>query len=224
MKIIILEDDALIAYQIESCAKNLGHDVLTCFDEASLALDFIADNKPDFVFMDIELNGPMDGIQLACVLKNNYNIPSLFVSSHDDTSVIEEATNLDPLNFLPKPFTNKNIEASVALAVMKLNKITPVQDTAMAQLGDYTFNFEYRTLKHENAIVKLTTNELKLIELLFKNLGNTVSSEELQTAIWEGKQISSAAFRKLISRANEALEGIDVVSSKGVGYYLHESE
>lgn len=52
MKIIILEDDALIAYQIESCVKNLGHDVLACFDEASLALDFIADNKPDFVFMD----------------------------------------------------------------------------------------------------------------------------------------------------------------------------
>ncbi|HHD72460.1 MAG TPA: response regulator transcription factor [Epsilonproteobacteria bacterium] len=222
MKIVIIEDDALIAYQIESCVRTLGHDVLGSFDAASEALEFIAENKPDFVFMDIELNGPMDGIQCAGVLKHSFGVPSLFVTSHDETQVIAEATKLDPLNFLPKPFTDKNIEAAVALADIKLSHTKQVKEISVSQLGEYVFNFEHLTLKHQGTIVRLTPKELKLIGLLFKNLGNTVSNEEIRNLIWEGNEISSAAYRKLISRANENIAGLNIASDKGVGYYLEE--
>jgi len=220
MKIIIVEDDALIAYQIESCVKQLGHTVLGSFDSASDALEFIVANRPDFVFMDIELNGPMDGIQCAGVLKHRFGVPSLFVTSHDATEVIAEATKLDPLNFLPKPFTDKNIEAAVALADIKLGRMDYAKEGPVAQLGGYVFNFEHLTLRHQGAIVKLTPKELKLIGILFKNLGNTVSNEEIRNVIWEEKEISSAAYRKLISRANENIPGLSIASDKGVGYYL----
>ena len=221
MKIIIIEDDALIALQIEECVQQLGHEVLATFDAGVPALEFVAENKPDFAFMDIELNGSMDGIQCASHLKNKFSIPSIFVTSHDAAEVIEEAIDLDPLNFLPKPFTNKNIEASLALASKKLNS-TPLESTPSSTIeyGGYTFNFEFNTLKHENKIVKLTPKELKLIAILFKNIGNTVSPEEIQTHIWEGSSVSSAAFRKLISRTNEALLELNIASDKGVGYYL----
>lgn len=224
MKIVIIEDDALIAFQIESCVQQLGHNVLGSFDEAATAIDFITINKPDFVFMDIELNGPMDGIQCATILKNNYGVPTLFVTSHDESEVIEEVANLDPLNFLPKPFTDKNIEASVALVSVKLSKSKPTPKTAIVSLGKYIFNFDYNTLKLEDRIVKLAPKELKLVELLFKNIGNTISNEEIQSYIWEDKSISSAAFRKLISRTNESLVGLNIVSSKGMGYYLEKPE
>jgi len=220
MHIIIVEDDALIAYQIESCVKRLGHTVLGSFDSAADALRFAAEHRPDFVFMDIELNGPMDGIQCASTLKHTYGVPSLFVTSHDATEVIAEAARLEPLNFLPKPFTDKNIEAAVALAGIKLGRTVPAGERTVARLGEYLFNFEHLTLKYEGSIVKLTPKELKLMETLFKNLGNTVSNEEIQNAIWEGKAISPAAYRKLISRANEAVPGLTIVSDKGVGYHL----
>ncbi len=223
MKIVIIEDDALIAYQIETCAQKLGHDVLGSFDEAVSALKFIEVNKPDFVFMDIELNGPMDGIQCARDLQSNYGVPSLFVTSHDEAEIIEEATNLEPLNFLPKPFTDKNIEASLALANITLKKHKSVQTkTSTISLGQYTFNFEYHTLKLKDIIVKLTPNEIKLVSLLFKNLGNSVSNEEIKTCIWAEKEISSAAFRKHISRTNEKLLALNIISDKGIGYYLEK--
>jgi len=223
MKIVIIEDDALIAFQIESCLQRLGHSVLGSFSEASTALEYISSDKPDFVFMDIELEGAMDGIQCATVLKSNYKIPSLFVTSHDETEVIEEATSLEPLNFLTKPFTDKNLEASVALASVKLKKQISASQTSIVSLGDYTFHFEYNILKLEENIVKLSPNEMKLMYLLFKNLGHTVSIEEFQSYIWEGKSVSSAAFRKLISRANESLIGLNISSHKGIGYYLESS-
>ncbi len=222
MKIIIIEDDTLIAYHIETCAQNLGHNILGSFDEATSALTFIADNRPDFVFMDIELNGPMDGIQCARILKSDYAIPSLFVTSHSETQTITEATGLDPLNFLSKPFTDKNIEAAIALASIALKKHQPTATTSDRTLGKYTFNSEHNTLKLKDRTIDLTKNEIKLLSLLFKNLGNTVSNEEIQSYIWEGKAPSSAAFRKHISRTNEKLLEINIVSDKGVGYSLQE--
>jgi len=227
MKIVIVEDDALIAYQIEACLKRVGYEVLNSFDDAEDALKFIALNRADFVFMDIELRGAMDGIQCATLLKNNYNIPSLFITSHDETEVIEEATNLNPLNFLPKPFTDKSIEAAVALAKIRLKKTKPISPTRsnfVETLGNYTFNFEYNVLKLDNIIVKLSSNETKLISLLFKNLGNSVSNEEILTYIWADKATSSAAFRKHISRTNEKLLELQIISDRGIGYSLHTKE
>jgi DNA-binding response OmpR family regulator len=164
----------------------------------------------------------MDGIQCAGVLKHKYDIPSLFVTSHDEAEIIKEATDLGPLNFLPKPFTDKNIEAVVALASIALKKQRPESSTTISALGEYTFNFEYNTLKFEDRIVKLSPNESKLVSILFKNLGNTVSNEEIQTYVWENKSISSAAFRKLISRTNEALLGLEIVPDSRMGYCIGE--
>ena len=65
MKIIIVEDDALISMMIEESVKNMGNEVLGAFPDATVALNFVKENKPDLVFMDIELEGPMDGIQCA---------------------------------------------------------------------------------------------------------------------------------------------------------------
>jgi len=222
MKILIIEDDALIAYQITECVQKLGHEVLGSFDEASTALEFVQNSRPDFAFMDIELNGAMDGIQCAGVLKHKYDIPSLFVTSHDEAETIKEATDLAPLNFLPKPFTDKNIEAAVALASITLKQQVPVSAVETNTLGEYTFNFEYNTLKYEDRIVKLSPNESKLVSLLLKNLGNTVSNEEIQTYVWANKAISSAAFRKLISRTNEALLGLEIVPDSRMGYCIRE--
>jgi len=224
MKIIIIEDDALIAYQIKACVEKLGHEVLGSFDAAVSALECISSDKPDFVFMDIELEGPMDGIQCASVLKSNYDIPSLFVTSHDEAQIIEEATNLGPLNFLPKPFTDKNIEAALALASVALKKDKPIQHNAsVAILGAYTFNFDYSTLKFKDVIVDLSPNETRLISLLFKSIGSTVASDEFISYIWEDKSTSLSAFRKLISRTNDKLIDIKIVSDRGVGYYLQNS-
>jgi len=221
MKIIIVEDDALIAYQIQSCVENLGHNVLALFDNGVSALEFLSEHKVDFAFMDIELNGSMDGIQCAYLLKNDYNTPSVFVTSHDETDVIEEAISINPLNFLPKPFSDKNIEAVVALVEITLKKYkVSTNSSSEIEFAQYSFNFQYNTLKLKDEIIRLTPNESKLISLLFKNIGNTISIEEIKSHIWHDKEVSSAAFRKLISRINQNLLHIQIIPDRGLGYYL----
>ncbi|MDF1879871.1 response regulator [Sulfurimonas sp. MAG313] len=122
MNILIIEDDFLIKTQIEELLQELGHLVLGSFTNASDAIAFVKGNKPDFVFMDIDLQGQMDGIECAKILKMEFNIPSIFLTSH-----LEEQANsmgADALCFLPKPFNDELIKEAVSSAIRKLRKET----------------------------------------------------------------------------------------------------
>ena len=220
MKILIVEDDFLIVVQIKECLERLGHEVLSSFDDASSALEFVKENKPDFVFMDIELNGPLDGIQCATILKNKYSIPSLFVTSHYETDILNESMDAAPLNFLPKPFEDSNIEAIVAMAAITLKKHQPKENTNAVSLGSYEFNFEHNTLKQEGKIIKLTEKELLLVYILFKNIGNTVSKERIDECVFESNLSSDDSLRRLVSRTREKLIGLKIKAQPKQGYFI----
>lgn len=220
MKILIVEDDFLIVAQIQECLERLGHEVLGVFDDATLALEFVKENKPDFVFMDIELIGPMDGIQCANALKHKYSIPSIFVTSHHETEILEESMEVAPLNFLPKPFEDCNIEAVVALAAISLKKHPSKTDSNSTTLGNYEYNFEYNILKHEGTIVKLTEKELLLVNVLFRNVGNTVSKERIDKFVFDSNLSSDDSLRRLVSRTREKLIGLQIKAEPKQGYFI----
>lgn len=220
MKILIVEDDFLIVAQIQECLTRLEHEVLGSFDNANAALEFVKDNKPDFVFMDIELNGPLDGIQCANILKNKYAIPVIFVTSHYETDILSESMGVTPLNFLPKPFEDSNIEAIVAMAEVSLKKHQPQTHTSSASLGSYDFNFEYCILKQEGKIIKLTEKELLLVHILFKNIGNIVSKERIDEYVFESNLNSDDALRRLVSRTRDKLIDLEIKVVPKQGYYV----
>lgn len=224
MKILIVEDDFLIVAQIKECLERLNHEVLATFDDASLALDFVKNNKPDFVFMDIELNGPIDGIQCANSLRNRYSIPSIFVTSHHETNILHESMEAAPLNFLPKPFEDSNIEALVALAAITL-KLNPINTSPnFVQLGEYEFNYEYDLLKQNTQIVKLTDKELLLVSLLFKNVGNIISKEEISKYVYENNLTTDSSLRRLVSRTRDKLPGLSIQAESKLGYFIKEDK
>ena len=220
MKILIVEDDFLIVAQITECLERLGHEVLGSFDNALSALDFVKENRPDFVFMDIELNGAIDGIQCANTLKIKHAIPSIFISSHHQTDILNESMDAAPLNFLPKPFEDSNIEAVVALAALSLKQHRPNKSTASTQLGSYEYNFEHGTLMFESEIIKLTKKESLLVSLLFKNIGNTVSKEKIIEYVYGDEISSDNSLRRLVSRTREKLIGLQIKVAPKQGYFV----
>ena len=220
MKILIVEDDFLIVTQIRECIERLGHEILDSFDNASSTIEFVKETKPDFVFMDIELNGPVDGIQCANTLKNEYSVPSIFVTSHHETDILNESMDVTPLNFLPKPFEDSNIEAAVALATITLKKHQPKDNESIIKLGNYEFNIEYKILKQENKILKLTEKELLLVAVLFKNIGNIVSKESIDEYVYKNSLSSADSLRRLVSRTREKLTGLNIKAEPKQGYFI----
>ena len=220
MKILIVEDDALIALFIKEAVEKVGHIVLEVFDCADDVMKFVTDHDVDLVLMDIEIVGAVDGIACARLLSNKYNIPSIFVTSHKESDVIQDAMDVKPLGFLIKPIEESHIEATLALARLALNNSVKEVDV---HLGLATFNFEHNTLKYEGSIVKLGKNELQLISLLFKNVNNTVSSEEIMRQIWGEVLESDESLRQLVYRTRKKVPFLKINSSSKVGYALSEA-
>jgi two-component system, response regulator PdtaR len=110
VKILVVEDEALIAMDIQEKLIALGHDVPVTVDNGEDAIKMAGELKPDLVLMDIVIKGDMDGIETAEQIKKLYNIPSLFLTAYDNQSVLERVNKIKPLGYLIKPFDDTKLQ------------------------------------------------------------------------------------------------------------------
>lgn len=219
MKIIIVEDDSLTALFITETLEDLGHEVLGSFDSASDMLEVAKIGEIDLVFIDIELNSKMDGIECAVRLRQQYRIPSIFLTSYQNSETIHDAMAAEPLGYLIKPVSENEIEAALAVAKRILRANTPLMNEYL-QLGQYTYHFKHKTLNNKEGVVKLSKNEYKIVDLLCKSYGNIVENEHLICHIWEDTYNKEDSLRELIYRLRKKLPEISIQSSSKVGYFL----
>lgn len=128
IKIVIVEDEFVIAEDIRSHLEMTGYDVMNVFERADKTLAYLQDNVPDLLLVDIRLNGNMDGIQLVEELQKKVTIPVVYITANSDTATYGRARQTNPHAFLVKPFTPANLIAAVDLALYHFsNETTPVQ-------------------------------------------------------------------------------------------------
>jgi two-component system, response regulator PdtaR len=104
MSILIVEDEALVASYIGEVLVESGFHVAGIAASAREALSLATESCPALALVDIRLTGPMDGIELACLLRERFELPAIFLSGRLDTATIERANVAQPLGFLAKPF------------------------------------------------------------------------------------------------------------------------
>ena len=115
--LLIVENDVLTAAQVEDALKNAGYEVLPPVRTASEAIDLARAHHPDLALVDIALDGPLSGIQLASQLREELNIRSIFISGHSDPQTVSESRLAKPASWLKKPFGPGSVVASVQLAL-----------------------------------------------------------------------------------------------------------
>ena len=103
-RLMIVEDEPLVASLIKTVLEALGYCVCGVASSGAEALALAGLTLPHLVLLDIRLAGPMDGVELACVLRDRYAIPAIFLTGLDDAVVAERARLAQPLGFLRKPF------------------------------------------------------------------------------------------------------------------------
>ena len=219
MDIAIVEDDALTALFLTETLEDLGHNVKGSFDSAKPLITLLENTKLDLVFMDIEINGSIDGIQCAELIYRSHGTRSIFVTSYQNSATIQDAMDVSPLGYLIKPVSEPDIEAAIALATQSIRSATPSKKE-LCRSGMYTYSTEYKTLKHNDEHVKLGKNELKLVALLFKHCNNIVHSDEIKRHIWENDIYSDESLRQLIYRVRKKLPDLNILSSSKVGYLI----
>ena len=106
IKILIVEDEMIIAANISLQLSTLGYDVTGIVPRGEEALLHIRQNQPDIVLLDIQLKGKLDGIETAQVMQIDYDIPIIYLTANADDDNFNRAKSTHPYAFISKPFKN----------------------------------------------------------------------------------------------------------------------
>jgi two-component system, response regulator PdtaR len=113
IRILIVEDDFLIAMQTETVLSEAGYEVVGTAATAEQAIILAREQRPALAVMDIRLEGERDGIDAAKRLFDELNIRCIFATAHDDAVTRQRAERLAPLGWLAKPFTGESLVALI---------------------------------------------------------------------------------------------------------------
>lgn len=118
LRILIVEDDALIRLDLAAHLLAAGHTVVGAADRTPEALRLVDRERPDLVLMDVRLAGADDGIEAATEIWRRFAVRSLFVSANLDDAARSRAAAANPVGYLEKPFTAHTLLAAVSLVYL----------------------------------------------------------------------------------------------------------
>ena len=119
IKVMVVEDEAIIALDIQTQLVQAGFAVTGRASSAARAFHLIEQDSPEVVLMDIKLKGHMDGVQAASIIRSRYGLPVIYLTSHSDDTTLDRARATEPYGFLLKPFSIASVKANITMAVQK---------------------------------------------------------------------------------------------------------
>lgn len=138
MRVLIVEDEAIVAKDIAATLTRLGHVVVGRAATGEAAIELAGNASPDVVLMDISLMGKMDGIEAAAVIRARHHLPVVYLTAYSDDATFERAKITDPYGFLIKPFEERELLNLLLIAVHKhalQERIRQSEETLQAVLG-----------------------------------------------------------------------------------------
>jgi DNA-binding response OmpR family regulator len=200
-KIMIVEDEAVIALRLQQRLKSMGFDVAGVAYSGEEAVESARDLRPDLILTNIMIPGKLDGIQVAEIVKSALDIPVIFLTAYSEDKIIERAKQAESYGYIVKPFQNRELKSAIEFALYKKDmerrlkeskiQLQKAHDELERSVIERTNDLEIKTksLRVLNASMKvllekrmggrillkdnLLINIKKLIELLFYKIRKT---------------------------------------------------
>ena len=192
IKILIVEDELLIAENLAMKLKKFGYTVADIVSSGKAALKYIDSEIPDLILMDISIKGKIDGIETAAKIREIEEVPIVFLTAYADDETLERAAKIGCYGYILKPFKDRELHATIKMALSKHQEQTAIQSSLQAIIN------ESSTDNNDIHIDELTQlpNQLFLRELFeYMLLGYKQSSSSNS----EIKFNSSQKDRKLLA-------------------------
>lgn len=120
-KVLVVEDELLVAADIEESLEILGYRVVGTVATGKDAIESVEKNLPDIILMDIMLKGDMSGIEAANIIRKKHDVPIIYLTANADLGTIEKAKISLPYGYIIKPFTEKDLQTNIEIARFKFN-------------------------------------------------------------------------------------------------------
>ena len=240
-KVLIIDDDEVIA---QSTAEYFNmFDVktayVTSFDEA---VDFLEKNLVSLLLLDINL-GEKSGFDLCRKVRENYDMPILFISARTSDDDVLIALNIGGDDYIKKPFTLSILLAKVkavldryekakeaaAGAAIQAGDIRPATGPQIALTGDMALDTDTHKIKAVSGDISLKAMEYKLLKYLVDNPGRVVTKDELLANVWDDEFVGEGTLAVHIRHLREKIETDPkdpqvIKTIWGVGYMLERYE
>lgn len=214
--ILIVEDESIVAMEIESYLLSLNYKVTAICSTANDAYEKAISNDVDLVLMDIYLIDS-DGIEATARIKEvKPNLPIIFLSAYMDEETIDRAIEVNPEAYLTKPFNRKDLAVSIKIALKHRESIMSTADI----LFDSEFSFDTKTLELIccGEYVSLTKKERRLLTLFLKKKNQLITIENIEYELWPNRPSNDSRRRSLISRLRAKLKHKFIETHASEGY------
>ena len=217
--ILIVEDEKIPAEFLKEILEMHGFNVVGISTKGADAIKTAIKLKPDVVFMDIMLKDNVSGSEAAVKISSSIETKIIFLTAHSDTEMIEYALDAGAINYLIKPYKEKQIIAALQIALNYNNTVIQKQEKQIKLQNGYSYEYENMSLVHLNEEVEIGLKSIKLIDYLCKNINRTISNEELLQHLYGTKQ-NASTLRALISRLNKTLGYALIQNNSKIGYKI----
>lgn len=167
IKILIVEDEMIIAAKISLHLTQLGYEVSGIIPRGEEAILHCKQSPPDLLLLDIHLNGTIDGIETATLLQaENIDIPIIYLTANADEGTFERAKNTSPFAFISKPYKKLDLQRAIELVVSRLKAnagTLTISDNEIAPETPYILS-DRIFVRHKNRMVKLYLKDILYIE------------------------------------------------------------
>lgn len=184
-KILIAEDELIVAENIAHHLRRQGYEVLAIVDSGEAAIQEAIQTHPDLILMDIMLQGDLDGVQATEVIHSQLQLPVIYMTAYADDTTLERAKRTDPYGYLVKPFKPNDLKTSIEVALQKRRSEAIIQAQYQAQLEDAATKLNH--LLYRDALTGLA-NPLGL-QNHFQQVQHQISTSQA-TTVEAAQQIS----------------------------------
>ncbi len=245
-KVLIVEDDEVTAMHLKISLTKLNYDVVSIAENAIQARNKIKIYEPDVVLLDISLQEHTDGIILANHIKQKHDIPFIYLTSHIEEQILNEAKVTEPHGYIVKPFDPNSLHSTIQMALYKfqeerklkedLNNLTlnkeqlekllytkKVSDKPLVPFANgYHLDISTCETFYNDEKIKLTKKENAFIRILVAQLGLVVSFDQAMNYVWEDEGATENSVRTLVWRLRKKLPTDIIQNASGMGYYIEK--
>jgi len=216
MEILLIEDHENIISGLSYAFKKNNYNLISKTTIKD-SLEYLSTNKPEIIILDVSLPDG-NGFDLYETFIKEKNIPVIFLTARDDENDVIKGLNLGAEDYMTKPFSTKELLVRVNKIILRNKKISIIK------VKDVSFDLDKMIVCKNNDIVELSSLELKILHLLFINIGKVVSRNTILEKIWEwtGNDVDDHTITVYLKRIREKLGTDIIVTIKGIGYRIDE--
>jgi DNA-binding LytR/AlgR family response regulator len=170
LNIFIVEDESIVAKDIQNSLTKLGYNVVGLANNGKDAIEKIEELAPDLVLMDIMIKGNLTGIDVSEKVKEKLNIPVIFLTAYADEGTLSRAKITEPYGYILKPFKEIDLHSTIEMAVYKHQK-----DAALLKERDFLYSLvenkddksgDILFVKSNSKLVKVHLKDIYFVEAL----------------------------------------------------------